>query len=256
MVLSMDKWKGKIAVITGASSGIGAALTVTLLKEGLIVVGIARRKEKIQELSTSENLYAVKADVTKEEDILNAFKWIKDNVGPIHILVNSAGIARVTNLSEGNTDYWREVFDVNVVALCIATREAIKVMRENNIDGHIVHLNSIGGHKVLNLPQTNVLNASKHAVTALTEALRLELNAIQSKIKISSVSPGFTDTEIYETTAIASDRVHMLSDFKKILALTPMLNASDVIDAIIYILSTPSHVQVHELIIKPVGENV
>ncbi|KAF5288872.1 hypothetical protein FQA39_LY03751 [Lamprigera yunnana] len=256
MVLSMDKWKGKIAVITGASSGIGAALTVTLLKEGLIVVGIARRKEKIQELSISENLYAVKADVTKEEDILNAFKWIKDNVGPIHILVNSAGIARVTNLSEGNTDYWREVLDVNVMALCIATREAVKVMRENNIDGHIVHLNSIGGHKVLNLPKINVLNASKHAVTALTETLRLELNTIQSKIKISSVSPGFTDTEIYETTAIDSDSVHMLSYIKKNLAITPMLNVSDVIDAIIYILSTPSHVQVHELIIKPVGENV
>ncbi|KAF5288874.1 hypothetical protein FQA39_LY03753 [Lamprigera yunnana] len=256
MVLSMQRWKGKVAVVTGASSGIGAALTLSLLKEGLIVVGIARRKEKIQELSTNENLYAVRGDITKEEDVLNGFKWIKDNLGPIHILVNSAGVLRITSLIDGCMELWKYVIDANVMGLCIATREAIKTMREYNIDGHIVHVNSIVGHKVINFPNLNVLCASKHAVTALTETLRLELNSIGSKIKISSVSPGIVNTKFVANACGGSDQSETSNTLLSELKNSPSLNASDVADAILYVLSTPLHVQIHELIIKPLGEAV
>ncbi|KAF5288870.1 hypothetical protein FQA39_LY03749 [Lamprigera yunnana] len=256
MVLSMDKWKGKVAVVTGASDGIGASITLSLLKEGLIVVGIARRKEKIQELSNSINLHAVKADLRNEEEILNAFKWITGNIGPIHILINNAGIMRVTDLIQGNSEFWKTTFDINVLALCIATREALKSMKENDINGHIIHINGISGHKVLNIPMFNVAGASKYAVTALTETLRLELNSIGSKVKISSVSPGSTKTDIFNTSLKESgitNPIDMLKEFHKNLS---HLNPSDVADAVVYILSTPSHVQVHELIIKPVGEEL
>ncbi|KAF2887957.1 hypothetical protein ILUMI_18216, partial [Ignelater luminosus] len=190
MALSMNRWKGKVAIVTGASAGIGAEIATQLVEAGLIVVGLARRKERIDELAkTLENksgkLYSFKADVSKEQDVLDAFRWVKDNVGPVHILVNNAGFRRNTNLIDGDASMWKEIMDTNVLGLCIATREAVKDMRANNVEGHIVHINSVAGHKVSNLPQLSVYPASKHAVTALTETLRQELNYIGSKIKIS-----------------------------------------------------------------------
>lgn len=150
---------------------------------------MARRKEKLEELAKKlagkkGKLYAVKADITKEEDVIQAFEWTTKNVGPVHILVNSAGLAVMAPLLEAKTEIYKQVFDVNVLGLCVATREAVKIMRKNNIDGHIIHINSVVGHKVV-FPGSNVYSASKFAVTALTETLRQELNSIGSKIKIS-----------------------------------------------------------------------
>ncbi|KAK5643888.1 hypothetical protein RI129_007733 [Pyrocoelia pectoralis] len=255
MVLSMDRWKNTVAVITGASAGIGSAIVLKLLEEGVIVAGLARRKDMVQKLSSNKNLHAIQCDVTKEDDILNAFEWIYENLGPIHILVNSAGIVRLTNLIEGSTALWREVFDTGVMGLCIATREAVRNMRKNNVDGHIVHMNGISGHKIFPLPNASVLPASKHSITALTETLRQELNSIGSKIKISSISPGVTKTDIISTGYMASgqDAPQGLVNWIKG---APSLESYDVADAVIYALSTPPHVQIHEIIIKPVGEIV
>lgn len=116
-------------------------------------------------------------------------EWTRTNVGPIHILVNNAGWARTGSLIEGDeeaTDVWRKVFDLNVLGLCIATREAVKAMKEGGIDGHVIHVNSVAGHYVpAVLKSVNVYPASKHAVTALTETLRQELAAAGSKIKVT-----------------------------------------------------------------------
>lgn len=131
-------------------------------------------------------LYALKADLTKEDDILKAFEWTKSNLGPVHVLINNAGCAVLTtNLMEGDTELWKRVLDLNVLGLCIATREAVNDMRENNVNGHIIHINSVAGHIVPSFPTFNVYPASKFAVTALTETLRQELNSIGSKIKIT-----------------------------------------------------------------------
>jgi NADP+-dependent farnesol dehydrogenase len=154
------------------------------------VVGIARRSELVEEHSKQLSgkkgkLHAVKADVTKEEDILKAFEWTSKKLGPVHILINNAGTGKRTTLTEGKTEDWKAVLDLNVLGLCIATREAVKVMKANNINGHIVHINSIAGHTVMNIPQINVYPASKFAVTALTETLRQELTHLNSNIKIT-----------------------------------------------------------------------
>lgn len=124
MVLSMDRWRGKVAVVTGASAGIGAAISQKLVHEGLQVVGLDRRHETVKELSKKlikegarGKLYVYKADVTQEEELLRAFKWIKENLGTIHILINNAGVIQITNLIEGNTEKWRKVFDTNVLGL-------------------------------------------------------------------------------------------------------------------------------------------
>jgi NADP+-dependent farnesol dehydrogenase len=135
VVVSLDRWIGKVAIVTGASGGIGAAIAQQLVEEGLQVVGLARRVERVEELAKKlqgkkGKLHGVKADISKEEDIINAFKWTSDNLGPVHILVNNAGVSEKTNLTtEGDTEKWRKVFDTNVMGLCIATREAVKIMK-------------------------------------------------------------------------------------------------------------------------------
>ncbi|KAJ8954343.1 hypothetical protein NQ318_011014 [Aromia moschata] len=247
MVLSMDRWAGKVAVVTGASSGIGAAVALRLAEQGLRVAALARRKDRLEELakkisSKEGKIHPIKADVSKEEDVLNAFKWIKQNLGPVQVLVNNAGIGGNGSLLNGDADDWADVFRVNVLGLCVATREAVKSMRENHVDGHIIHINSICGHQIFNFPESSVYPASKYAVTALAETLRVELNALKLKIKITSLSPGAVDTEI------------ILQNLKKILEEKQILDSEDIADAIVYVLSTPPHVQIQELTIRPVVE--
>lgn len=249
----MERWLGKVAVVTGVSAGIGTAVAIQLVEAGLKVVGLARRREKCEELSKSlvgkrgEFLY-VTADVSKEDDVLRAYEWIERNVGPVHILVNNAGVAMATSLVDGETNLWKEVFDTNVLGLCMMTREAVRNMRKNNVDGHIVHINSLSGHRIAYHSTMNVYPASKYAVTALTETLRQELNSIGSKIKISSVSPGLVDTEILKVGANQDYAKHVIG------ANNPILKPEDIADSVSYILSTPPHVQVHEVIIRPQGQ--
>ncbi|XP_053684942.1 farnesol dehydrogenase-like [Sabethes cyaneus] len=244
----MDRWTGKVAVVTGASSGIGLAAVKELVKAGMIVVGLARRAERVEALKSDlpedsrDRLHAVKCDITKEEDILNSFKWIEDKLGGVDVLINNAGVAvGETNLiAAGNTETIRKTLDTNVVGLVLCTREAYQSMKKQSFDGHIVHINSVAGHKVPPLPGYNIYSASKFAVTAITETLRQELRAEGTKIKVTSISPGAVDTEL------------LSPQFKE--AGIPTLEAGDIADAIIYVLSTPPRVQVHELTIKPVGE--
>ncbi|KAJ8931744.1 hypothetical protein NQ314_015276 [Rhamnusium bicolor] len=189
MVLSMDRWVGKVAIVTGASSGIGAVIAEQLVDNGLQVVALARRKDRLHELAVKlagkkGKVYPVKADLSKEEDILNAFKWTKENVGPVHILINNAGTTDRVRLTDASTESYNKIIQLNVIGLCIATREAVRDMKANNVDGHIIHINSVLGHQVLGFP-SSVYSASKFAVTALAETLRLELNSLKSKIKIT-----------------------------------------------------------------------
>lgn len=156
----------------------------------LQVAGVARRVDKVRQLADRlrgkpGELHAFKADITNEEEVVAVFKNIANTLGPIHILINSAGLAQSTTLVGGDAEKWKKVLDTNVLGLCIATREAIEDMRRNGVDGHIVHINSVLGHHVLQVPNFNVYPASKFAVTALTESLRRELLEMGSRIKIT-----------------------------------------------------------------------
>ena len=155
------------------------------------MVALARRKDRLVELAKTVSeatgkIYPYQADVTKEDDIINAFKWTIENVGPIHYLINNAGVSRYyPKFVEGKTQQFEDILNTNVLGLAIAARQAIRIMQEHNIDGHIINVSSILGHRVVNIPGSDVYTASKHAVTALTESLRLELVRNKSKIKIS-----------------------------------------------------------------------
>nr|CAD7255833.1 unnamed protein product [Timema shepardi] len=236
----MERWSGKVALVTGASSGIGAAIAQELVRHGLKVVGLARRVERVEELaaglkSAPGKLYAVKADISKEEDIIAAFDWIKKNLGGVDILVNNAGLGTTEVLSNIGDASWR-VLDVNVKGLCISTREALKSMKERGVnDGHIIHINSVLGHSLPSTMPVSIYHASKYAVTVLTEGLRRELVQLGSKTKITSVSPGLVETEIADALGPEIK--------ERIYANNPCLQAKDIADAVIYTLGTPPHVQ-------------
>jgi len=164
------------------------------------------------------------------------------------------GVFRFGHLSQGVTKLWKEVFDTNVLGLCIATREAVQDMKANKVDGHIIHINSLAGHRVPNIPNMNVYHASKYAVTALTETLRNELNSFGSKIKISSVSPGLVKTEIFETSAKDSGLKEFPKEMKAVIESFKSLDPQDVADAVKFVLGTPPHVQIQELMLAPVSQ--
>ncbi|KAJ9585029.1 hypothetical protein L9F63_020639, partial [Diploptera punctata] len=242
---NMERWAGRVGVVTGTSSGIGASIAEELVKKGLNVVGIARRVERVEQLAKSlksekGKLYALKCDVSKESEIIEAFHWIKKNLGGVDILVNNAAVAIQAPMINGQTEQWKAMLDTNVIGLSICTREALKIMKENGVDdGHIIHINSIAGHRLPPSNRSVMYHATKNAVTVLAEGLRRELIKNNSKIKITSVSPGLVETELPP---------------KEYLETMPILAPKDIADGVLYVLGTPPHVQVHELTIKPVGE--
>ncbi|XP_029731178.1 farnesol dehydrogenase-like [Aedes albopictus] len=244
----MDRWVGKVAVVTGSSSGIGAAVAKDLAKAGMVVVGLARRVECVEALkqnlpeSARNRLNAFKCDVSKEEDILGTFKWIEEKFGGVDVLINNAGILPEADLLEAeNTQLLRDVMDTNVMGLVLCSREAYQSMKKRSVDGHVVHINSIAGRRVPNFPKLNIYVASKHAVTAITETMRNELRTAGTGIKVTSISPGMVETEILPDS---------------IRSTMPMLKSEDISEAVLYVLGTPPRVQIHELIIKPIGETM
>jgi NADP+-dependent farnesol dehydrogenase len=193
----MERWTNRLAVVTGASVGIGAAIVIELAKAGMIVIGLARRPEKIEALKSEipenlrNNLHAMKCDVSKEEEIVATFKEIDGKFGGISVLVNNAGVlAEGTLFTRENADDIRNLININLYGVVFCTREAYISMKKHNIDdGHIVNINSIAGHKVpyvpTNLSSFNVYPASKHAVTALTEVYRQDLVKEKSNIRVT-----------------------------------------------------------------------
>lgn len=192
----MERWIGKIAVVTGASSGIGSATVIDLANAGVKVVGMARRVELVEALRSKvkpqyqNNVHAVKCDVGKEESVKDAFKWVETNLGGVDILVNNAGTTCNANLVDNdNTDALKSVVDTNLWGAVFCVRESFQSMKKRDFNGHIVLINSILGHGVPYLAKTfpsfNIYPMTKNATIAMTEVLRQEFAILQSKVKIT-----------------------------------------------------------------------
>ncbi|CAL1260852.1 unnamed protein product [Larinioides sclopetarius] len=252
----MERWNGRVALVTGASSGIGAALCQTLVQHGMKVVGCSRNVDRIKALAdedavkkASGELMAVRCDVTEESDILSTFDEIRRTFGRLDICINNAGIGHDAPLLSGKTADFKNMLDVNVLGLTICTREAVKLMTENAVnDGQIIHISSIGGHY---LPTESWVGASfycgtKFMVRCLTEGLRRELKALKSQIRVSSISPGLVQTGFFDNYLKDSPSIKP-SDIFQFNPLQP----KDIADSVLYILSTPQQVEVHDIIIRP-----
>lgn len=258
---AMERWTGKVAVVTGASAGIGAEIAKILVKNGMTVIGLARRKDRIMELATQLDEYpgsldAHECDVTKEEDIIAAFQRIKDKWGGVDVLVNNAGLIRISTLSGGTTEEWRQIIDVNVLAVCICAREAMKLM-EGREFGHIINICSVAGHRIPNIVPSmlNVYPASKHAQRAISDTLRVECTRDKRKIKVTNLSPGAVATEIIQSAENSSKKLTD-DDISELSRHTACLKSEDIAEAVLYVLGTPPHVEIRELLIEPLGEVV
>uniref|UniRef100_A0A182NY26 Uncharacterized protein n=1 Tax=Anopheles dirus TaxID=7168 RepID=A0A182NY26_9DIPT len=196
----------------------------------MIVVGLARRVERVEALrkelpdAVAQHLHAIRCDITREEDILSAFDQVEQRLGGVDVLINNAGIAigGISLVTPGNTAQLRQVVNTNLVGLVLCSREAFLSMQKRSVDGHIVHINSVLGHSVPAFQSFNIYSATKYGVTALTETMRQELRMVNSKTKVTSISPGLVKTEA-------------LSDWMKTSGI-PILEPEDIADAILYVL--------------------
>ncbi|XP_045613493.1 dehydrogenase/reductase SDR family member 11 [Procambarus clarkii] len=247
----MERWIGRVALVTGASTGIGAGISRRLVEAGMKVVGAARNEERLQalkrELANKPGSFTpVKCDISKDDDILSLFATIKKEFGGVDVCINNAGMSHGHSLLEGTTEEWREMLDINVVGLCLCTREAVASMRARNVDdGQIIHISSMSGHRVTPLPAGHFYTATKFAVTALLEGLRQELRGAKSHIRIAGISPGFVETEF------ASRMFKDKEEAKKAFSNLQGLQADDIASSVIHVLSAPQHVQIHDILIRP-----
>lgn len=247
----MERWAGRTALVTGASSGIGRCIAIDLLKNGVNVVACARRIDKVESIRQDVGdgvgkFLPLKCDVSKEAEILDMFEKIKSSdFKGVDICINNAGLGDIGKLTEGSTEIWNNMLLVNVLGLSICTREALKSMKERGVDdGHILHISSVASHEVYSI--VPFYSATKHAVWALTEGLRQELSEKKSLIRVTQIAPGATKSE-FMTAAGASQET--IDNYMQTL---PLLEAEDVSATVIYALSTPKHVQVLDLVVYPI----
>ncbi|XP_076249709.1 farnesol dehydrogenase-like [Calliopsis andreniformis] len=243
---TMERWAGKVAIVTGASTGIGAATSKALVNHAVKVVGLARRKDKLEELVAvlgKNHFYPFECDVKKEENILKAFKWIESELGGADILINNAGVSTRSPIIETPTEKYRDVIDVNLIAPAIFAREFTQSIKKRNAKGHIININSVAGHfaEAIHKP-FGMYTASKYGLRALTTEIRHEIILAKLNIKVSSISPGPVLTDML---------MNLVEVSKEVLEKLPMLRDQNIADAVITTLKTPENVEIQEIVIMP-----
>ncbi|KRF21230.1 oxidoreductase [Nocardioides sp. Soil797] len=231
----------RTAVVTGASSGIGAATARALAAEGHRVICAARRGDRIQALADEIDGVAVTCDVTDPESVAA----LADVVGDVvHVLVNNAGGAfGAAPIESANAEQWQAMYDVNVVGLMRVTQALLPALRAGG-DGLVVNVGSTAGRWAY---ETGAgYTAAKHGTKVVTETLRLEL--VGEPIRVSEVAPGMVHTEEFSLVRFGGDQAKADAVYAGV---PDPLVAEDVADAIAWVATRPSHVNIDELVIKP-----
>ncbi|HCA6951356.1 TPA: SDR family oxidoreductase [Staphylococcus aureus] len=225
----------KIAVVTGAGSGIGEAIATLLHEEGAKVVLAGRNKEKLQNVANQLSQDSVKVlptDVTNKEEVDELIKIAQQTFGGLDIVINSAGQMLSSKITDYQVDEWDSMIDVNIKGTLYTVQAALPTMLEQS-SGHLINIASISGFEVTK--SSTIYSATKAAVHTITQGLEKEL--AKTGVKVTSISPGMVDTAI---TAAYNP-----SDRKK-------LDPQDIAEAVLYALTQPSHVNVNEITVRPV----
>lgn len=248
----MAKLDGKVAVVTGASSGIGEATAEALAAEGASVVVAARREERLADLSkriegNGGRVLAAACDVADEGQAHGLIQKAEEEFGRVDILVNNAGVMLLSTVGKGLSEEWRQMFDVNVLGLLYTTDAAIETMKRQG-SGHLVNISSVAGRKVTR-DSSGVYAGSKFAVGAISEGLRQEL--LEDNIRVTIVEPGAVATELADhiTDEDAKESLGGLLNLE-------ILQAEDIADAIVYAVTQPERVSVNEILIRPTQQPV
>jgi NADP-dependent 3-hydroxy acid dehydrogenase YdfG len=240
--------KGKVVVITGASSGIGAATALHLAQQGAAVVLGARRPERLAalcariEAAGGQACYQV-TDVTRRADLAQLVQLALDRHGKLDVLMNNAGIAPISVLDELRVEDWEAMIDVNVKGVLYGIAAALPVFRRQG-SGHIINTLSTAGLKIV--PTMAVYAGSKNAVRAISEGLRQEAG---DKLRVTTISPGYVDTELPSSMSDAVARDKGLAQMKQM-----AIPASAVAEAIGFAIAQPDNVDVGEIVIRPTAQ--
>jgi len=247
----MISLQNQIILITGASSGIGAACARVFASAGAKLILAARRWERLQQLGntlTKERnveVHLLHLDVRDRSAVESAISSLPAAWSDIDILINNAGLSRgLDKLQEGEIQGWEEMIDTNIKGLLYVTRYVVPGMVKRD-RGHIVNLGSIAGHQTY--PGGNIYCATKAAVRAISEGLKQDL--LGTRVRVTSIDPGmveteFSDVRFYGDTARA-DKVYQ--------GVTP-LTGEDVADVILFCVTRSPHVNINELILMPLDQ--
>lgn len=241
---------GKAAFVSGGSSGIGREIAIQLGAVGANVTVCARRVERLNDAADAVReaggkAQVVSADFSNPTAIEEAVAFAADHWGGrLDIVINAAGVAKQAGLSDGATEDWRAMLEINVLALAVVTREALKFFPDEG--GDVINVSSMSGHRVPG--RGGFYSATKFAVRAMTEGLRQELRQAGNATRVGSVSPGFVETELLEDyfRSAGADRYQAI-DY-------PILQVEDVAGAVLSMLQLPRTAEITDVLMRPTGQ--
>jgi NADP-dependent 3-hydroxy acid dehydrogenase YdfG len=248
----------KVAIVTGASSGIGYATSLALSKSGIRVAVGARRMDRLQELEEQivrngderrggegEIFIQRKLDVTSKSDCDSFVDTVARKWGRVDILINNAGLMPLSHFKNCKVKEWEQMIDVNIKGVLYCTSAVIPYMLDKK-SGHIVNISSVAGRIVF--AGGSVYCATKHAITAFSEGLRKELSP-EDNIRVTCIEPGAVSTELLETITDES-----MSKFVQASKSMERLQSEDIANAILYAIQAPNHVNVNEILMRPTAQ--
>ncbi|WP_416409341.1 SDR family oxidoreductase [Agrobacterium rosae] len=247
----MTNLNGKVALITGASSGIGAATAAKLAEAGAKVGIAARRTEKLEDLkwhieAKGGQALVIEMDVVDKIAVEAGVKSLLQTYGSIDILVNNAGLMPLSDIDQFKVDEWHRMVDVNVTGLLNTTAAVLPHMIKQR-SGHVFNMSSIAGRKVFK--GLAVYCATKHAVAAFSDGLRMEVGP-KHGIRVTCIQPGAVATELYDHITDPGYRKQM----DQLSGQMTFLQGEDIGDTIVFAAQAPAHVDVAELFVLPVGQ--
>ena len=245
----MGALDGKVAAITGASSGIGEATALALAAEGAAVALGARREDRLKDLaqrieSDGGRALALHVDVGEEQSANDFVQKTNSELGRVDILVNNAGVMLLGPIEGVDTEQWRTMVNVNLLGLLYCTHAALPLMREQG-GGHIVNISSVAGRTAR--AGSGVYNLTKWGVGAFSEALRQE--ALAHDIRVTIIEPGYVETELQGHNDPEVQK--SIEKMRQQIGEDGVLQADDIARGIAYAVTQPQHVSINEVLIRP-----